>query len=92
MTTRDIGNLTPAQANALNRAVFEDWDAKVTAMKKEAEKIDVDAKNIKPSDIGVTFGPVMNAAMFAEYKKRRDGRMNVISAADLQKMMGNQNK
>jgi single-stranded DNA-specific DHH superfamily exonuclease len=62
------------------------------SMKKEAEKIDVDAKNIKPSDIGVTFGPVMNAAMFAEYKKRRDGRMNVISAADLQKMMGNQNK
>lgn len=84
--TRDVGNLTSEQVAVLNRAVFEEWDAKTTQMKKEAEKIDV--KTVKPSDIGVSFGPVMDEATFKEYQKRRDGRMNVISAADLQKMFG----
>ena len=84
--TRDVGNLTSELAAVLNRAVFEEWDAKTTQMKKDAEKIDV--KNVKPSDIGVSFGPVMDEATFKEYQKRRDGRMNVISAADLQKMFG----
>ena len=84
--TRDVGNLTPEQTAVLNRAVFEEWDAKTTQMKKEAEKIDV--KTVKPEDIGVSFGPVMDEATFKEYQKRRDGRMNVISAADLQKMFG----
>jgi hypothetical protein len=83
---RDIGNLTTEQAEVLNQAVFEDWDAKVTHMKKEAEKIDV--KTVDPKDIGVSFGPVMDEKTFKEYQKRRDGRMNVISAADLQKMFG----
>lgn len=86
MASRDIGNLTTEQAEVLNRAVFEDWDAKTTQMKKEAEKIDV--KTVNPKDIGVSFGPVMDEKTFKEYQKRRDGRMNVISAADLQKMFG----
>ena len=84
--TRDVGNLTSEQAAVLNRAVFEEWDAKTTQMKKEAEKIDV--KTVNPKDIGVSFGPVMDEETFKEYQKRRDGRMNVISAADLQKMFG----
>lgn len=84
--TRDVGNLTSEQAAVLNRAVFEEWDAKTTQMKKEAEKIDV--KTVNPKDIGVSFGPVMDETTFREYQKRRDGRMNVISAADLQKMFG----
>ena len=85
-STRDIGNLTSEQAAVLNRAVFEEWDAKTTQMKKEAEKIDV--KTVNPKDIGVSFGPVMDEATFKEYQRRKDGRMNVISAADLQKMFG----
>jgi len=91
MTTRDIENLTPEQVKVLNQALFEEWDTKVKDMKKEAEKVDVDPKKIKPSDIGVMVGHVMDEEMWAEYKKRRDGRVNVISAADLQKMMGKQN-
>jgi competence protein ComGF len=55
-------------------------------MKKEAEKIDV--KTVNPKDIGVSFGPVMDEKTFKEYQKRKDGRMNVISATDLQKMFG----
>ena len=90
MTTRDIENLTPEQVKVLNQALFEEWDAKVSTMKKEAEKIDVDPKKIKPSDIGVLFGQAMDEEMFAEYRKRRDGRMKVISPEDLQKMMGPQ--
>jgi hypothetical protein len=89
MTTnnmRDVGNLTSEQAAVLNKAVFEEWDAKTTQMKKAAEKIDV--KTVNPKDIGVSFGPVMDEATFREYQKRKDGRMNVISAADLQKMFG----
>ena len=84
--TRDVGNLTPEQVALLNRAVFEDWDAKTTQMKKDAEKLDV--KTVNPKDIGVSFGPVMDEATFKEYQKRKDGRMNVISAGDLQKMFG----
>lgn len=87
-TTRDIGNLTSEQAQALNKAVFEEWDAKVTTMKKESEAVNIDVKSVKPSDIGVQFGPIMDEAMFKEYRKRRDGRMNVISSADLSKMFG----
>ena len=89
MTTnnmRDIGNLTSEQAAVLNRAVFEEWDAKTTEMKKAAEKID--AKTVNPKDIGVSFGPVMDEATFKEYQRRKDGRLNVISAADLHKMFG----
>jgi hypothetical protein len=89
MTTnnmRDVANLTSEQAAVLNKAVFEEWDAKTTQMKKAAEKIDV--KTVNPKDIGVSFGPVMDEATFREYQKRKDGRMNVISAADLQKMFG----
>lgn len=85
-STRDIGNLTSEQAAVLNRAVFEEWDVKTTEMKKAAEKLDV--KTVNPKDIGVSFGPVMDEATFKEYQKRKDGRMNVISAADLQKMFG----
>lgn len=87
-TTRDIGNLTSEQAQALNKAVFEEWDAKVSTMKKESEAANIDVKAVKPSDIGVNFGPVMDEATFKEYRKRRDSRMNVISAADLSKMFG----
>lgn len=85
-TRRDVGNLTSEQATILNRAVFEEWDAKTTQMKKEAEKVDV--KTVNPKDIGVSFGPVMDEATFKEYQKRRDDRMNVISATDLLKMFG----
>ena len=85
-STRDIGNLTSEQAAVLNRAVFEEWDAKTTEMKKAAEKIDV--KTVNPKDIGVSFGPVMDEATFKEYQRRKDGRLNVVSAADLQKMFG----
>jgi hypothetical protein len=84
---RDVAKLTSEQAAVLNKAVFEEWDAKTTQMKKAAEKIDV--KTVNPKDIGVSFGPVMDEATFKEYQKRRDGRMNVISAADLKKMFGN---
>ena len=85
-STRDVGNLTSEQAAVLNRAVFEEWDAKTTEMKKAAEKIDV--KPVNPKDIGVSFGPVMDEATFKEYQRRKDGRLNVISAADLHKMFG----
>lgn len=84
--TRDIGNLTTEQVEVLNQAVFEEWDAKTTQMKKDAEKIDVKIAN--PNDIGVSFGPVMDEKTFKEYQKRRDVKMNVISATDLQKMYG----
>jgi hypothetical protein len=85
-STRDTANLTTEQVEVLNKVLFEEWDAKTTQMKKEAEKIDV--KTVNPKDIGVSFGPVMDEKTFKEYQKRRDGRMNVISAADLQKMFG----
>lgn len=84
--TRDTANLTTEQVEVLNKVLFEEWDAKTTQMKKDAEKIDV--KTVDPKDIGVSFGPVMDEKTFKEYQKRRDGRMNVISATDLQKMFG----
>lgn len=84
--TRDVANLTSEQAEVLNKAVFEKWDEETTRMKKAGEKIDV--SNVKPSDIGVRFGPVMDEKTFKEYQRRKDGRMNVISADQLMKMMG----
>jgi len=85
-STRDVANLTSEQAAILNKAVFDKWDEETTQMKKDGEKIDV--SNVKPSDIGVRFGPVMDEKMFKEYQRRKDGRMNVISAEQLMKMMG----
>jgi hypothetical protein len=88
-SSRDVGNLSTEEVAVLNKVVFEEWDAKTTQMKKEADKINPEKlKNIKPEEIGVSFGPVMDEATFREYQKRREGRMNVISAADLQKMFG----
>ncbi|AAC96771.1 hypothetical protein PBCVAN69C_459R [Paramecium bursaria Chlorella virus AN69C] len=87
--SRDISSLTPEQQKLLARAVFEQWDKDTTKMKEEAEKLNFtkDTK-VDPKDIGVRFGPVLDEATFKEYQRRKHGRLNVISAEQLQKMMG----
>lgn len=87
--TRDVANLTTEQVEILNKAVFDKWDEETTKMKKDAENAKkIDASNVKPEDISVRFGPVMDEKTFKEYQRRKDGRMNVISADQLMKMMG----
>jgi hypothetical protein len=36
----------------------------------------------------VSFGPVMTEAQFKEYQKRKNSRMTVMKAEDLQKLFG----
>ena len=85
---RDTSNLTPQQINMLNNALFEEWDAKTQDMKKKSEAADIQPGSVKPSDVSVSFGPVMTEAQFKEYQKRKNTRMTVMKAEDLQKMFG----
>ena len=85
---RDISKLTPQEQKVLARALFEQWDLETQKMKKASEDAQVDASNVKPSDIGVRFGPVLDEATFREYQKRKHGRLTVISSDQLKNMMG----
>jgi galactose-1-phosphate uridylyltransferase len=84
--SRDTANLTPQQIQQLNTALFEDWDAKTQEMKKNAAAANV--TTVDPKDIGVSFGPVMDEATFRKYQERKQGRMKVMKAEDLMKMLG----
>jgi hypothetical protein len=72
----------------LNNALFEEWDAKTQDMKKKSEAANIHPGSVKPSDVSVSFGPVMTEAQFKEYQKRKNTRMTVMKAEDLQKMFG----
>jgi len=85
---RDTSNLTPQQISMLNNALFEEWDAKTQDMKKKSETVNIQPGSVKPSDVSVSFGPVMTEAQFKEYQKRKNTRMTVMKAEDLQKMFG----
>jgi hypothetical protein len=85
--SRDTGNLTPTQIDQLNTALFEQWDAKTQDMKNNMPEPS-SVGNVKPSDVSVSFGPVMTEEMFKEYQKRKQGRLTVMKADDLQKIMG----
>ncbi|AGE55652.1 hypothetical protein ATCVMN08101_445R [Acanthocystis turfacea Chlorella virus MN0810.1] len=89
-STRDTSNLTPQQIRALNDALFEQWDAQSAVMKaKTAEaNLAANAKNIKPEDIGVSFGPVMDEETFKKYQARKNQRFTVMKADDLAKLFG----
>ena len=87
--SRDISKLSPEQQKILSRELFEQWDKDTTKMKEEAEKMNFDKDTkVDPKDIGVRFGPVMDETTFKEYQRRKQGRLNVISADQLQKMFG----
>ncbi|ABT14117.1 hypothetical protein PBCVCVM1_672L [Paramecium bursaria Chlorella virus CVM-1] len=85
---RDTSNLTPQQISMLNNALFEEWDSKTQDMKKKSESANIAPGSVKPSDVSVSFGPVMTEAQFKEYQKRKNTRMTVMKAEDLQKMFG----
>lgn len=85
---RDTANLTQQQIEQLNTALFEEWDAKTQDMKKNAEKANVSTAKVDPKDIGVSFGPIMDEATFKEYQRRKQGRLTVMKAEDLTKMLG----
>ena len=85
---RDTSNLTPQQIQMLNNALFEQWSAQTAAMKAKSENVSVDPKNIKPEDISVSFGPVMDEATFKRYQEQKNKKFTVMKAADLQKMFG----
>jgi hypothetical protein len=85
---RDTSNLTPQQIQELNTALFEQWDAKTQDMKKKAEKANVSTETANPNDVSVSFGPVMDEATFKEYQKRKNTRLTVLKASDLQNMFG----
>jgi hypothetical protein len=85
---RDTSNLTPQQIQELNTVLFEQWDAKTQDMKKMAEKANVATETANPKDVSVSFGPVMDEKTFAEYQKRKQGRLTVMKASDLQNMFG----
>ena len=85
---RDTSNLTPQQIQELNTALFEQWDAKTQDMKKKAEKANVSTATANPKDVSVSFGPVMDEATFKEYQKRKNARLTVLKASDLQNLFG----
>ncbi|AGE50958.1 hypothetical protein PBCVCVB1_739R [Paramecium bursaria Chlorella virus CVB-1] len=85
---RDTSNLTPQQISMLNNALFEEWDSKTQDMKKKSEAANIAPGSVKPSDVSVSFGPVMTEAQFKEYQKRKNTRLTVMKAEDLQKMFG----
>jgi hypothetical protein len=87
--SRDIGNLTPTQIDQLNTALFEQWDAKTQDMKNNMPEPS-SVGNVKPSDVSVSFGPVMDERTFSEYQKRKNTRMTVLKAEDLAKMFSQQ--
>lgn len=88
--SRDTSNLTPVQISMLNSALFEQWSAQTATMKAktEAANVELDPKNIKPEDIGVSFGPVMDEATFKRYQEQKNKKFTVMKAEDLQKMFG----
>jgi len=83
--SRDTSNLTPQQIQQLNTALFEEWESKTQEMKKTAV---ANVTTVDPKDIGVSFGPVMDEATFRKYQERKQGRMKVMKAEDLMKMLG----
>ena len=85
---RDTSNLTPQQIDLLNNALFEEWDAKTQEMKKKGLDANIKPGSVKPSDVSVSFGPVMTEEQFKEYQKRKNTRMTVMKAGDLQKLFG----
>ncbi|AGE50174.1 hypothetical protein ATCVCanal1_396R [Acanthocystis turfacea Chlorella virus Canal-1] len=89
-STRDTSNLTPQQIQMLNQALFEQWDAMTTNMKAKASQTvaAADLKDVKPEDIGVSFGPVMDEETFKKYQARKNQRFTVMKAEDLGKLLG----
>jgi hypothetical protein len=89
-STRDTSNLTPQQIQMLNQALFEQWDAMTVGMKaKASQKVAAtNPKDIKPEDIGVSFGPVMDEETFKKYQARKNQRFTVMKAEDLSKFLG----
>jgi hypothetical protein len=89
-STRDTSNLSAQQIQMLNNALFEQWDAQTAVMKAKAEKANAtaNAKDIKPEDIAVSFGPVMDEETFKRYQARKNQRFTVMKAEDLGKLLG----
>ena len=89
-STRDTSKLTPQQVQMLNQALFEQWDAQTAVMKAKAAEANLaaDAKNIKPEDMAVSFGPVMDEETFKKYQARKNQRFTVMKAEDLGKLLG----
>ncbi|AGE53536.1 hypothetical protein ATCVGM07011_425R [Acanthocystis turfacea Chlorella virus GM0701.1] len=89
-STRDTSNLTPQQIQMLNQALFEQWDAQTAVMKAKAAQanVSVNPKDVKPEDIGVSFGPVMDEETFKRYQARKNQRFTVMKAEDLGKLLG----
>jgi hypothetical protein len=89
-STRDTSNLSAQQIQMLNNALFEQWDAQTAVMKAKAEKANAaaNAKDIKPEDIAVSFGPVMDEETFKKYQARKNQRFTVMKAEDLGKLLG----
>lgn len=86
--TRDTSKLTPQQIQMLNTALFEQWSAQTATMKARSEAQNIDPKNIRPEDIGVSFGPVMDEATFKKYQEQKNKKFTVMKAEDLAKMFG----
>ena len=89
-STRDTSKLTPQQIQMLNQALFEQWDAQTAVMKARAAQANVATKpkDVKPEDIGVSFGPVMDEETFKKYQARKNQRYTVMKADDLAKLFG----
>ena len=86
--TRDTSKLTPQQIQMLNTALFEQWSAQIATMKASSETQNIDPKNIRPEDIGVSFGPVMDESTFKKYQEQKNKKFTVMKAEDLAKMFG----
>lgn len=74
-------------AQTLNQ-YYAEWERKTRAMTEATAGVDwsgVDWSKLRPQDIGVRFGPPMTAEQFAEYKRRKHGRVDVVKAEDLAK-------
>jgi hypothetical protein len=88
-STRDTSNLSAQQVQMLNNVLFEQWDAETAVMKAKAARANVaSTKDVKPEDIGVSFGPVMDEETFKKYQARKNQRFTVMKAEDLGKLLG----
>ena len=89
-STRDTSKLTPQQIQMLNQALFEQWDVQTAVMKAKAAQANAASnhKDVKPEDIGVSFGPVMDEETFKKYQARKNQRFTVMKAEDLGKLLG----
>ena len=89
-STRDTSNLSAQQVQMLNNALFEQWDAETAVMKAKAAQANVaiNPTDVKPEDIGVSFGPVMDEETFKKYQARKNQRFTVMKAEDLSKLLG----